>query len=243
MPFFQDIKGHAPIVLMMLFAYAVAIAGFACFPMPIFGFAAMALDLIALLLIFGGLWKLACPKTRNDYLFIALNYLAIVALFTILYTIGSEMAAFATTEQVNGVTPELLSRYHGRLLFLTLIYTFISAVFSGAFHLLFRPRKAAVFQMFVLSWAALPILFLLMKLYGPLFKALLGSNLLPVLIGWLLLSAIIGYGAYRVTEGSRSYTAAFSALAFFLPPVGMASFVIFAFLWVLKPSLRGTGGV
>jgi len=221
---------------MILFAYAVGVGSLVCIHMPVVTYGALALAPLALLFLGYGLWMLARPGTRQAYLFFGLGLVALFALGGMLYVFASEMAAFAVVEQHNSVTAELLQRHQYRLMLLTALYTAAAAVLTGLFYPRLHPEKQRLFQLFMLSWAALPILFLLMKLYGLLFQVLPGFGLFVLFILWLFSAGLIGYGTYRMTEGNRIYTALLALLAFVTPPIGAATFVIFVFLRVLGPS-------
>ena len=227
---------RAPIIGMILFAYAVGVASLVCIHMPVVTYGAMVLGPLALLLLGYGLWALTRPATRKTYLFFGLGLILLLALGGLLYVFATEMAAFAAVEQHNGVTAELLGRHKSRLLLLTALYTAGTALLTGALYPLLHPEKRHLLQLFMLSWGALPILFLLMKLYGVLFELLPGLGLFVLFILWLLAAGLIGYGAYKMTEGNRLYTALLTALAFFAPPIGAATFVIFVFLRILSSS-------
>jgi hypothetical protein len=227
---------RASVIEMMLLAYTVWIAGFVCSRMPVMAYGAVALIALALLFFGYGLWRLARPASPKAYLLFALSLAGILALTGVLDAFASEMAAFTATKQNYGVTPELLRQHNMHLLLLFALHTAASALLTLAFYAFLRPSKRALVPLFALSWAAMPILFLLMELYGVLFPAVLKTDMLLIFIGWLIAVGVIGYGTYQVTEGSRRYTAVFMALAFFAPPVGAAAFVIFALLQILKPA-------
>lgn len=58
------------------------------------------------------------------------------------------------------------------------------------------------------------------------------------LIGWLVATAAVAFGSYRVTRGNYYYVAAFAAMTFFAPPVGFGAFLLFALLHMLMPPIK-----
>ncbi len=55
--------------------------------------------------------------------------------------------------------------------------------------------------------------------------------------GWLVLTAAITFGAYRLTQGNKYYTVVFGMMSFFAPPLGLSAFILFAVLSTLKPAV------
>lgn len=62
--------------------------------------------------------------------------------------------------------------------------------------------------------------------------------MIVALIGWLLLTAAVAFGSYKLTHGNHYYVAAFTAITLFAPPVGFGAFVIFAVLRMLMPPIE-----
>lgn len=58
------------------------------------------------------------------------------------------------------------------------------------------------------------------------------------LIGWLLATGAVAFGSYRLTRGNYYYVAAFTAMTFFAPPIGLGAFLLFTVLRMLMPPIK-----
>jgi hypothetical protein len=227
------------VVEMMLFAYAVGVASFTTVHMPVLAFGAAALLVVSYLLSAYSFWWLSRPDSPIRYLFYGLLLAGTVAVAVVLYAFATEITAFTILQQQNSVTMQRLQEHHASLWFLLLLHTVASAVVTLVFYLLYQPQKRNILRVFALSWASMPVLFLVMKLYALVLPMVSHAGMMVVLFCWIAATGIIGYGAFLLTE-SKKFVAAFVALTVFIPPVGVFAFALFIFLRILMPSFSET---
>jgi hypothetical protein len=222
----------------MLFAYAVGFASLGCVQIPLLGYGAAVLFVPAFVLLGYTLWWFARPAAAKAYVLFGLSLVGIGFLSALLYLFGNEIAIFKSLQLHGSVTDARQLAYRNTLLLLLAIHTAASAATSGLLYALFRFGKGNIARTFFLGWAPLPVLFLLMQLYDFVLPSVSAANMLLLLAGWLLLSAAVGYGSYRLTAGRTAYVAVFTALTFFAPPIGVTAFVVSVFLSILMPEVK-----
>lgn len=157
---------RATVMEMMLFAYALGIASLACAHMPLVSYPAIALLLFAFALLTYGVWWLARPASRRELLFFGGVSAGFAATIAVLVLFGSAISAFSILEIRNSVMATDLHHYRSALLQLAGLYTIVCAATAYALHALFDLETHNTIRLFALQWAALPILFTLMKCYG-----------------------------------------------------------------------------
>jgi len=230
------------IVQMMLFAYAVGVGTFTSIHIPILGIGAVSLLILAYAFSAYGFWKLAQPDLKRRLPYYLLLLAALAAVSGILYSFVSEISSFVTLQMQNSVTATIEKQHNTALLLLLLIHTAASAVLALAYFLLYRPQRLSILRIFALSWATLPVLFLLMTLYEMVLPTVSEANMMILFFGWIAATGVIGYGTYLLTDGDRIYVALFVILTLAAPPVSAAAFVIFMFLKTLMPAVKKTAG-
>lgn len=154
------------VIEMMLFCYAAGVASLVCLHMPLVSYAAGLILPFALVGTGYGLWWLARPGTRRDIAFfsLALAGIAVSTLAMILF--AKTMGDYSLLQLHNSVTQVDTAAYRKTLLMLLAIHSIATALCAYALHALLGLANIDLVRVALLQWFAMPLQFLLMKLYG-----------------------------------------------------------------------------
>jgi len=219
----------------LLFCYVIGVTGTA-------GIGASLLDRIALpLLVLAAavsgytLWRTVRPVSPSARLLLGASLLVAALQAALLYAFGTEAGSFRITALHGGVTESGRDAYLGHQLILFAFHTAASALLAALLMALFRPDKRPAVYTFFLTWLAMPLLFLLMHLIGRLLRFAAHADMLTLFVGWLLLTAAVAVGSYRLMHGHPYKVVLFTLMTFAAPPLGAAAFVLFYFLQTVVP--------
>jgi len=211
-------------------AYAIGIAALAVVHIPLMRYGALPLVGIALVMLGYIMFLLSRPATLHASL---LQGVALVSLFMlggVLYTFGAEFAHYKGLKLHHALTAADRAAHIGAVWKFVAYQSALAVLFVAALWAHTRIGVRALVPLFGLAWISLPLLYLLTQLFERLFPLLEHGSTFILFLLWLAVTAGVGYGSYRITEGKKAYTAVLTLVAFVLPPVGAAAFILFLFV-------------
>ena len=218
------------------FAYAVGIASLAVVHLPLIRYGALPLLAISLLGIGYAMLFVARQASRQATLF---QGIALVALSAVLYLFGAEFAQYKTLKLHHSLTESDQAAHAKTVWMLLAAHTTVALLFVAALWARTRSFTRTLIPLFAIAWLSLPVVYLLIQLFERLLPLLEQSTTLILFLGWLAVTAGVGYGSHLMTGGKKLYVGLLTLLTFVLPPVGAVAFVIFLFvrgLMLLKES-------
>ena len=221
------------------FAYAVGIASLAVVHLPLIRYGALPLLAISLLGIGYAMLFVARQASRQATLFQGIALVALVALSAVLYLFGAEFAQYKTLKLHHSLTESDQAAHAKTVWMLLAAHTAVALLFVAALWARTRSFTRTLIPLFAIAWLSLPVVYLLIQLFERLLPLLEQSTTLILFLGWLAVTAGVGYGSHLMTGGKKLYVGLLTLLTFVLPPVGAVAFVIFLFvrgLMLLKES-------
>lgn len=157
---------RSSVIEMMLFCYAAGVASLVCLYMPLVSYAAVLILPFAVAGTGYGLWWMARPDTRRSMLLISLALLAIAVSTVAMILFAKTMGDYSLLQLHNSVTQIDTAAYRKTLLILLAIHSIATALCAYALHALLGLTNINLVRVTLLLWFAMPLQFLLMKLYG-----------------------------------------------------------------------------
>lgn len=154
------------VVEMILLCYAAGIASLVCLHMPLVSYAATLILPVAVAGIMYGLWWLARPASGRDIVLFSLALAGILISTGAMVMFAETMGDYSLLQLRNSVTEADTAMYRSSLMTLLGVHTAASALGAYALYALLNLTGARLARAAFMQWFAMPLQFLLMKLYG-----------------------------------------------------------------------------